>query len=180
MVFDFFKKKNTEEEFDPLKDLVLSKLKVGYLVDYDMKTWTVSGYNKYNVDGFVTDEWELSSGRDKIYLERDEDDEVTWSISRKMPIGAIDGGIKKYIMEHDDPPEQITVKGKKYYMDESGAGFMYKNGLGRGIEFIFWTFVDDDDKQFINIEQWGETEFEAAEGLYVEEYYFSNILPGTA
>ncbi|ACF13651.1 hypothetical protein Ctha_1187 [Chloroherpeton thalassium ATCC 35110] len=174
----FFKKKDSEESFDPLKDLVLSKLKVGYILDYDMKTWVVSDYNKYNIDGHVSHEWELTSGREKIYLEREEDDDVFWSVCKKLPIGAIDGGIKKYIMENDDPPEQITVKENKYYMDESGAGFMYKGGLGRGIEFIFWTFVDADDKGFITIEQWGESEFDAVEGIFVEEYQFSNILPG--
>ena len=34
--------KKKKEEFDPFQDLVLSKLKVGYLVDYDLKTWDVT------------------------------------------------------------------------------------------------------------------------------------------
>ena len=46
----FGKKKKKEEELDPLQDLVLSKLKVGYLLDYDMKTWEVTEYNKYDWD----------------------------------------------------------------------------------------------------------------------------------
>jgi len=40
MVFDFFKNKKEKlqkEEFR-IEDLVLSKLKVGFLVDYDLKT----------------------------------------------------------------------------------------------------------------------------------------------
>ena len=48
---DLFKKKN-KDTFDPLKDLVLSKLRVGYFVDYDMKTWEVTGYNKYDFVNF--------------------------------------------------------------------------------------------------------------------------------
>lgn len=180
MAFNFFfKKKEEGDEFDPLRDLVLSKLRVGYMVDYDLKTWKVTAYNKYNIDGRTTDEWELTSGRERFYLEREEDDEIYWSLSKKLPIGAIDGEIKQYIMKNDDPPDQITCKEKKYYMDSSGAGFMYEGGLGSGIEFIFWDFIDSDGKNFVTIEQWGESEFDAYEGNGVEEYQFSNILPGT-
>jgi hypothetical protein len=174
----FFKKKEKEEEFDPLKDLVLSKLRVGYLVDYDMKTWEVTGYNKYDFgEGYTAEEWELTSGREKVYLERAEDDEVEWALSKKIPIGAIEGNIRQHIIEHDDPPEQIVCKGKTYYLDESGAGYMYEGGEGPRKEFIYWDFIDEEDEHFVTIEQWGETEFEAAEGFYVEEYQFSNILP---
>ncbi len=174
----FFKKKEQEPEFDPLRDLTLSKLKVGYLLDYDMKSWTVTEFNKYDIEGHEIFEWELTSSKEVVYLEREEDDEVYWSISKKIPIGKIEGGIRKYIIDNEDPPEQITLEGKSYYLDESGAGFFYKNGLGRGIEFIYWSFVDDDEKNSVTIEQWGETEFEASVGKEVEEYQFSNILPG--
>lgn len=178
MAFNFFfKKKDEGDEFDPVRDLVLSKLRIGYLVDYDLKTWKVTAYNKYNIDDHTIDEWELTSGREMLYLEREQDDEVFWSISKKLPIGAIDGEVKQHIMKNDDPPDQITCKEKKYFLDSSGAGFMYEGGLGRGIEFIYWDFVDNDDQNFISIEQWGETEFEAYEGKNAEEYQFSNILP---
>ena len=54
MVFDFFKKKKKEEEFR-IEDLVLSKLKTGFMIDYDMKTYIVAAYNKYQWDeGGVT------------------------------------------------------------------------------------------------------------------------------
>ncbi|NTW48241.1 MAG: DUF4178 domain-containing protein [Chlorobiales bacterium] len=174
----FFKKKDEADEFDPVRDLILSKLRVGYMVDYDLKTWKVTAYNKYDIDGHNIDEWELTSGREVLYLEREQDDEVFWSVSKKLPIGAIDGGVRQYIIDHDDPPDQITCKEKKYFLDASGAGFMYEGGLGRGLEFIYWNFVDNDDHAFITIEQWGETEFDAVEGKAAEEYLFSNILPG--
>ena len=40
----FGRKKQVEAGPDPLADLVLCKLKVGYLVDYDLQTWQVTGY----------------------------------------------------------------------------------------------------------------------------------------
>ena len=39
-------------ESDPLADFVLGAMKVGYLVDYDMETWEVTGYNTYDYSGF--------------------------------------------------------------------------------------------------------------------------------
>ena len=38
-----FGKKTQDAELDPLADLVLEKLRVGYLVDYDLKTWLGEG-----------------------------------------------------------------------------------------------------------------------------------------
>lgn len=176
---DFFKGNKPEDEFDPLRDLNLSHLKVGYLVDYDMKTWQVTAYHRYDYgEGYIAEEWELTAGREKVYLGREEDDEVEWTISKKLPIGAIEGDVRKYIIEHEDPPSQIVVKGKTFYLDESGTAYFYEGGKGEPIGLIYWDFIDEEDENFVTIEQWGETEFEAAEGYYVEEYQFSNILPG--
>ena len=175
--FDRFKQK-PEDDFDPTNDLRLEKMQPGWLVDFDMKTWEVKGYRKYDyTEGYITQEWELLSGRERIFLERSQDDEVEWTVSKKIPLGMIEGDIREHIIEHDDPPEQITVKGKTYYLDESGPGYMYENGEGPAKEFVYWDFIDDEDEHFLTIEQWGEREFEASEGYYVEEYQFSNILP---
>ncbi len=178
-LMDFLKKDKQEDAFDPLHDLTLSKLKVGYMVDYDLKTWQVTAYNRYDYgDGYYTEEWELTSGREKIYLEREEDDEVIWTVSKKLPIGAIGQEVIRHIIEHEDPPDQIVVKGKTYYLDESGPVYFLEGGKGPGVGFIEWVFIDEEDETFVTIEQWGEEEFEASEGYYVEEYQFSNILPG--
>jgi hypothetical protein len=177
-LFDF-KKKRDEIPLDPLKDLVLSKLRVGFYLDYDMKTWQVTGYNTYEIsDRNLREEWELTSGREIKYLEKSVDDEEEWAFSHKIPIGAIEGDMKKYIMKHDDPPEKITFKDKTYFLDDSGAGYFHKDGKGRGIQFIFWEFVDESGENYVSIEQWGESEFEAGAGIPVEEYQFTHILPG--
>jgi len=175
---DFFRKP-PKDEFDPLTDLELSKLRVGYMLDFDMQTWQVTGYNRYEFgEGYSTDEWELTSAKGKWFLERSENDEVEWTLSKKIPMGAIEGNIRQYIIEHEDPPEQVVCKGKTYYLDESGPGYLLEKGEGPRREFIYWDFIDEEDEHFLTIEQWGDTEFEAAEGYYVEEYQFTNILPG--
>ena len=167
------------ESKQKVHDLELAKLKTGFLVDYDLKTWEVTAVCRYDYSqGYATDEWELTSGREKRYLERAEDDEISWGFSQKIPIGAIDGDVRKQIIDQGDPPDQITHKGTTYYLDESGVGRMRRQGQAEK-EFAFWEFIDEADDKFLTIEQWDETDFEAAAGFYVEEYQFSNILPGT-
>lgn len=179
-IFDFLKPHNKKDSFDPLRDLELSKLKVGYYLDYDLKTYEVTAYHRYDYgEGYFSDEWELTSGREKVYLEREEDDEVEWSLSRKLPMGAIEGDIRQHVIDHDEPPNQITVKGKVFYLDESGSAYLLPEKDGEKTGFVYWDFIDEEDENFVTLEQWGETEFEASQGFYVEEYQFSNILPGT-
>ncbi|MFQ5738017.1 MAG: DUF4178 domain-containing protein [Acidobacteriota bacterium] len=176
--WDFFEKKQSGAP-DPLKDLVLSKLRVGYLVDFDLQTWQVTAHSRYDFgEGCRSEEWQLTSGRTVRYLEREDDDDVEWSWSQKIPIGAIDGDVGRHIIDHDDPPSRLVFKGKTYYLEESGPARMYEGGGGTPKEFVYWDFIDEGDGQFLTIEQWGETDFEAAFGQTVEEYQFTNILPG--
>lgn len=184
-LFDWFGKRgpNAAEasQVDPLHDLSLSKLRVSYLVDHDLKTWEVTDYNRYDFgEGYFTEEWELKSEAEAWYLEREEDDDVEWSFCKKIPIGAIDEDVRKHILQHQDPPSRIVLDGILYHLDSSGGGRMLRGGTGAAEPFIHWTFIDRDEKRFVSVEQWGETEFEAAAGRYVEEYEFSNILPREA
>ena len=78
----------------------------------------------------------------------------------------------------EDPPSRIVYKGKEYYLDNPCAGSMFPNGEGDGEEVIRWEFLDEDEENFLGIERWSETELAAATGFFVEDYQFSNILPG--
>jgi hypothetical protein len=174
---DLFKKDRAQDT-PSLADLTLPKLKVGYFLDYDMKTWCVEGYGHYEWgEGDRTYEWQLVSHDDTIYLEREPDDEDLWSISRKIPIGKLGADIKAHILEHEDPPDQILYEGITYHLDETGGGHFCKDGESPGQEMLSWDYLDDSGKQYLSIEQWGETDFEAAIGHPVEEYQFDNILP---
>lgn len=165
-----------EPELDPLRDLILSKLKVGYLLDYDLQTWQVTGYARYDFDGDRVDEWEIVAAGDKRFLEREAEEEG-WSLAQKIPIGAIDGDVRNHIKEHEDPPDRLSYEGVDYYLDDSTAGHFYPSGEGEGQPLIKWEYVDKGEERFLTVEQWGENEFEASAGIFVEEYQFSNILP---
>ena len=178
MVWNKIFGKKKEEEIDPLKDLVLCKLKTGYLVDYNMKTWSVTAHNKCEWgEGELSDEWELSSEDEVLYLEREEDDEVEWTLTKKIPISEVGKEIPDYIKEHEDSPDKITFQDKKYHLEDCSGGKFHKGGKDSYDEFISWDYEDESEEYILTIEQWSETCFEAAYGKYVEEYQFSNILP---
>ncbi|MBW2062847.1 MAG: DUF4178 domain-containing protein [Deltaproteobacteria bacterium] len=174
---DLFKKKQPPKP-DPLKDLTLSNLKKGYFVDYDLKTWEVTAANYYDFgQGDVTREWQLKNEEETVYLEMESDDEEFWSLNRKIPFGRLGPGLKDHILEHEDPPEEIVFDSVTFYLDETGGGHYFKDEQGPGQEFIRWSYRDDSGKKLLDIEQWGETDFEASVGERVEEYQFTNILP---
>ena len=173
-----FLKKDKKKDPDPLSDLTLSNLQVGYMVDYDMKTWEVKAYHYYDWGGGeLSYEWQLESVDDALYLEREADDEDVWSISRKISVSRLDPGIKGHIRKHEDPPDEIAFEETTYYLEESGSGHFFKDGKGSGEKFFVWDYEDDSGKKFISIERWGENDFDASVGTVVEEYQFTNILP---
>jgi len=176
-LFDIFRSK--QPEADPLADLVLDRMKVGFLVDYDLATWTVTAYNRYDFDGDAVEEWELTEGHRKRYLERGEDDGVHWALSKKIPIGSIDGDVRSQVLDHGDPPQRVTYQGTEYFLDDSAAGHMMADGDGAPQELIKWEYLDEEGEKYLTVEQWGETELEASAGVAVHEYQFENILPGS-
>lgn len=171
------KPEDSEPSFDPLADLVLEKLKVGYLLDYDLRTWKVTDHTHYRFnDGRRAEEWELTEGREKIFLERATGDGEFWSLSKSLPIGAL-GNTRSHLLEHEDPPDQIEHEGVTYFLDGSVGGEMTSRD-GSRYEVIVWELVDQDEEKFLSIQQWSETEVTAAIGHFVEDYQFTNILPG--
>ena len=173
---DLFKKKKPQP--DPLKSFTLSNLKVGYFLDYDLKTWEVTAYNVYDfTGGDKAREWQLKSSEETVYLELESDDEDYWSLSRKIPFGSLGSGLKEQIQQQEDPPDEIEFEGMTYYLEDTAAGHFLKGGKGEGREFLRWSFEGESGKKLLEIEQWGEDDFEASAGEAVEEYQFTNILP---
>jgi len=172
-----FGSKTPEEPPDPLADLVLEKLKVGCLVDYDMQTWQVTAYARYTFSGKddSVEEWELTAADQQRYLELADG---AWSLSRKIAIGDISGDVRQHILDHEDPPDRVVFEGTDFRLDASYSGQMVANGAGDGTDVIRWEFVDGSESTFVGVEQWSETEFAAAAGFVVEDYQFSHILPG--
>lgn len=169
-----------EPAMDPLADLVLEKMAPGYLVDYDGRTFEVVARHHHDTgDGFRTDDWELRADGEMYYLNRVEADGVYWTLTRKVPLGMIDERLKKHIRQNGDPPQSIEHDGVSYFMESYGGAQFYRNGRGPALPFLYWDYADQHRERVLTIEQWGDVEFHAYLGHYVEEYQFTNILPGS-
>lgn len=177
-IFDFFLKKEKKEVRDPL-NLTLSSLRSGDFVDYDMKTWQVgqTGFYEWG-ENDITKEWQLVSGNETIYLEMESEDEESWSVSRKLPFQALGEHVKKALVNGGDPPETIVFEGMNFHLEVSGGGHYYEHGRPLSQKLLKWDYANEKGEKFLSIEQWGENEFDASEGLLAEEYQFSNITPG--
>jgi hypothetical protein len=175
---DFINNKDGKGKYS-LTDFDLSGLKTGYYVDWDKKTWEVVSSSWYNWgDNDITYEWQLKTVDDTVYLEYQFDNEEYWSISRKINFGNLDPGIQKHILDHGDPPEEIRYYNEAYYLEEYGGGHYFKAAGSSGQEIISWNYEDEEGNNFLTIEQWEENRFEASFGFPVEEYQFTDILPG--
>ncbi|MCP4715332.1 MAG: DUF4178 domain-containing protein [Deltaproteobacteria bacterium] len=174
---DFFKK-DKQPPPEPVTDITLSTMKLGYLVDYDLKSWEVTAAHHYDWgEGDISYEWQLTSADETVCLEKETDDEVAWSLYRKIALSRLGGGVTELVRQTGDPPKEIVLDGVTYYQEEMSGGHFFENGQGPGRQMISWHYEDDDGQRYLCIEQWGETAFEASLGEPVEEYQFSDILP---
>lgn len=164
-------------------DLMLDHLQMAWMVDYDLETWEVTGYNTYDYDGFVTREWELRGGRQVRFLElAEEDGERQWTLTRSISLTDIEEDVAAVIAAEDEPPESVTCGGRTYQGVASDAG-VYTRVSGGGSDtagsrdFVAWTY-DDGDGHLLFLTRYGERDLSAYEGHRVEEYQFTDILPG--
>ena len=126
MVLKKFWGKQDDEVY---QDYTLSTMKKGDLVDFDLKTWQVIGYNTYDYDGFVTWEWELSCSDDVRFLEAaEEDGRIEWTWTRRIDLQQIEEDVAGKIIETDDPPPKVCYEGRHYEAVESSAGLQRRGG----------------------------------------------------
>ncbi len=174
----FGKKKKEEEEVDPL-DIKLSRLKKGYILDYDLSSWEVKEVYNYDWgDQFFTREYKIFNGKDSRYLHVEEDDELELILSQKIKPVTIDADIPEHIIKHGHPPKKLHFKGKTYNLESESPGYFNEEDKPeQWVEHISWTYYDEEEENIINIEQWGEREFEASVGKVLKEFEISNVIP---
>ena len=82
-LFDRFKKKE-EPSYDPT-NISVRDLDMGFVLDYDMKTWVVKGVYDYDWgDNFFTREYKIDSGEEQLFLSVEDDDELEIVFLRKI------------------------------------------------------------------------------------------------
>ncbi|MEL6534322.1 MAG: DUF4178 domain-containing protein [Bacteroidota bacterium] len=174
---NIFGRKEEEPEYDPT-NIRLQDLEVGFVLDYDMKSWEVVGQFEYDWgDNYFTDEFKIQSSNTALYLHLEEDDELEISLSHKLRLGHVSENIPNHFQNGDDPPRSLTFEGSAFQLQEEALGSFRNVRSENWDDFISWNYEHSDGKQFLTLERWGEEEYELSHGKYVESYEFSNILP---
>lgn len=165
---------------DPKTDLTILDLEVGYILDYFLKSWEVKAVYEYDWgNNFFTIEYKLDSGDEILFLHIEETEEgLECVISKKVKLLEIDEDLKDEILKYDEPKsKKIFYKERKYRLGDENQGFFRDTASENWQQFVSWEYVSKDGENIITIERWGEMEFEASSGTYVEAHEFSNFLP---
>ena len=163
-------------DIDPLANLTLDRLREGYMVDYEMRTWEVTQHARYDYDGWPADEWTLENDDDMLFLEHEEDGGDVFYLSDPVDVADVstdEGPLREVLRNQDAPPGTITYNGTTYTLDEEGPAT--RSVSGRRNELYYWSFASGDD--FVALERFGESDWNAYAGREVEPYEFDNILP---
>jgi hypothetical protein len=174
MVFGrlFGKKEEAPEYSEP----TLETMQVGYMVDYNLRTWQVTACAEYDYDGFICREWTLRGGEDIYFLEGSEaDGRMVWTLTQAVDFFSFAGGLAEAIESAGDPPEMVQWSGDTYHAVESSAG-LYRESGKEERPFVSWSY-EGNGGSLLFISQWGDRDFSAYVGQRVEAYEFSDILP---
>ncbi|GAA4112768.1 hypothetical protein GCM10022393_11360 [Aquimarina addita] len=176
-LFDIFKKKEEERHYDATNIRVVD-LQPNFILDYDLDSWIVKKMYEYDWgDNFFTREFLINNGKSNLYLHIEEDDELEIAITKKIGLRVLGEHISDVIEETGKPPKKITYDDEIYYRDSEDMGYVRNVEDDNWSELISWTYLTKNEEKLINIEQTGETNFEASIGEYIQEFKISNILP---
>ena len=176
--FDFLKgNKEPEKHYDPL-NIKVTDLEKGYLLDYDLETWTVKKMAEYDWgDNYFSREFTIVSQDKTRFLHIEEDDELIVTLSESVKIRKLGAEVNNHMKNNGRPPEEIIYEGITYYLDEECPGFYRNVDKENWEELISFDYWDEDEVHCLCIEQWDENDFEASKGIRIKPTDVSNILP---
>ncbi len=177
-IFSKFKQIFTKSNKIESKDEFKFDLKTGDVFDFDDHTWKVISEMKYEYGGGEIEKcWKIISGYQEGFLSYD-GEEIYFFV--KDDFQKVWPPLIKYLKEHTDLPEEIKFENDAYTLIYSTAGYYYGPDRGEKVPVIVWLYENSKDKfNLLEIQQWGEEDFEVLIGRKVEEWEIENILSKT-
>ena len=178
-LFDFLKKKEEEPDYD-VTNLGIKDLRVGFFIDYDMKSWQIKEEYEYDwgSDNFSS-EYKLDSGEEVMFLHVEDRGELRISMTKSIKIRSLGDDIIDKTIKKERPPKKLKLDGIQYHLHTDNGGYFNDKSSGskEWEELMSWEYFDDDEKHILSITQWGERDFDASAGKMIKEYEISNIIP---
>lgn len=178
-IFDFLKKKK-ELHYDSTNITVLD-LEKNFIFDYDLKSWIVEEKFEYDWGkGNYTYAYNVFDGSKHLNLHIEQDTELEIALTEPISVRKLSDSIIDQIVNDGKPPKSITYDNVTYHLENEYPGYFKNVEAEESMELIMWLYIDNGDEKLINIEQWGENEFNAKIGRYLSGYEISNILPASS
>lgn len=180
MVFGrLFKMFKSERGSGTGKDLTLHDLDMGFIVDYEMRSWEVKEVAHYDWgNGFKGKEFKIFDGKEYLYLYVDPSLE---ELSVSYQVNVNDGDVlasKKSIINTDEPLHVLQYDNKNWIIDDESLAEYKIEGESDWMDLLCWTYVDQGSgDEFVALNRWGEKKVEAYRGKFIKPFEISNILP---
>jgi Domain of unknown function (DUF4178) len=165
--------------YDPSK-LSIEDAKVGYLVDYGLKTWKVVNHIQFDwADGLSELEFKLNSEADIIYVSARRESALLYChVSSIVNLYAIDKNFDSYVTENGAPPNVIQYADFTLYRDIRFEGIMFNQAYNnKPIKVVMWDYYDMTREYRLRIERGENGQFFAIFGTKVSDNEFSDVLP---
>lgn len=179
-MFDFLKKKK-EPDYD-VTNLSVNDLTVGFVFDYDGKSWVIKEHYEYDWgSNNFSQEYKVDAGDEVAFLSVEDDGEIKLSMVKEIRMGMIDEDVMDEIKTRGNPPRQLHFDGEVYYQESDSAG--YYNEVGAedddAEELVSFEYFNRAGDKILSITQWDEYNVDATAGDVIQVHQITDILPGS-
>jgi hypothetical protein len=150
-----------DEEKPEVEQRDFFNIKVGDIIEYDLRDYQVVGKLTLYDSGYEWYEYQLEGDERSLWLSAEMDDELELAIYEK---------INKKVSE--PIPKTIEVDGVHYELEEQGTARVRGEGRSKnnsGVDVRYFDYSDEDEKNLLSVEIWGG-DIEVSRGKPVEDF----------
>ncbi|MEM6895250.1 MAG: DUF4178 domain-containing protein [Bacteroidota bacterium] len=158
-----------------VSDFTLKDLREGYFIDYNKKSWQITGEFEYDWGHQkFSSVYKLKAGGETVFLRIQDLGERRISVSKSIETERLGDGIVDEIIKKG-LPEKLEYEGVAYYFRNEKAGYFNDKSSGskEWETIINWEYFDKKEKQILCIYKWyplwGEQYFSAFLVKEIEE-----------
>ncbi len=172
-----FGKEEEVPHYDPI-DIKITDLEQGYLLDYDLQTWTVKSMAEYDWGRqYFSREFKIVSLNKTRYLHIEEEEELSVLLYEKIKLKDLGNTVTSYIKSHHTPPEVFVYKNIEFSLQKEHSGYYREIPSNETEEVMSFSYEDQSGDKLLCIEQWDDEDFEAYIGKSLKPFEIDNILP---
>lgn len=178
-MLDFLKKK--EKIAYDVTNLTVNDLAVGFVFDFDGKSWVVKEAYEYDWgSNNFSKEYKVDAGDEVAFLSVEDDGDIKLSMAKEIKTRLIDEDVLGEFKKYEKPLRQIHYNNESYFLENDSAGYFNKTGAddGDAEELVAYEYFNEAGDKLVSITQWDEYNIDAAAGDVIQLHHITDILPG--